>query len=164
VRAVLAVRPEHPAGNLILADYEQRHGDLVSAIEHYKITTLSPTAAAGLRARAYAGLGYSYGKTAEPAKAKAAFEASLRLSPDQPTLLVVVGLLADGEGDFAGAARRFSQATDLHPTDVGYLLLADALQKEGHADAANKAREHAASISSDLKRAEAQAKSLLAGK
>jgi hypothetical protein len=60
--------------------------------------------------------------------------------------------------------RQYAHAMALQPTDVGYLLLAHALQLEGHADEASAALERATRLSRNLPQAQMQAESLLAGK
>ncbi len=161
VRAVLAISPADAVGNMLLGDYEMKQGNVTAAIDHYQVAALNTVTG---RARAYANLGFAYSKIGETLKAKQSFETSLELSPNQPVVVVTVGVLDDRLGDPSAAVQQYTRAMAMQPTDVGYLLLAHALQKEGHADEAAAAREHAASISSDLDQAQAQADSLLAGK
>ena len=47
---MLAIRPDHWPANLILAGYEQRKGDLATAIERYEMVALHASSP-GLRAR-----------------------------------------------------------------------------------------------------------------
>ncbi len=62
------------------------------------------------------------------------------------------------------AVRQYSHAMALQPTDVGLLLLAHALQQEGHTDEANAVLQRAARSSPNLPEARKQAEALLAGK
>ena len=163
IRAVLAIHPDDAPANLVVAEYERSHGNLAAAIERYQIVALR-SANAGTRARAYTSLGYAYRQIGESAKAKQAFEASLQLSPGQPFVLVALGVIEEREGDVSAAVLHYSHAMALQPTDVGYLLLAHALQQQGHADDANAALEHAARLSRNLPHAQMQAESLRAGK
>ncbi|MGB9235704.1 MAG: hypothetical protein WCC04_14935 [Terriglobales bacterium] len=163
VRCVLAIRPDNAPANLVIGDYEQKHGNLAAAAERYQTLAIS-SANEGTRARAYGSLGFVYRQMGEPMKARQALEASLHLSTRQPTVLVMLGVLEETAGDLPAAVQQYSRAMALQPTDVGYLLLAHALQQEGHASEASDARERAARMSSNLPQAQMQADSLLAGK
>jgi uncharacterized protein HemY len=44
--------------------------------------------------------------------------------------MVGLGLLAQENGDWAEAIRQYSHAVAVHPTDVTYMLLAQALEHE----------------------------------
>jgi len=163
IRAVLAIHPDDAPANLVLAEYERSQGNLATAIERYQIVALR-SANAGTRARAYTSLGYAYRQMGESTKARQAFETSLQLSPGQPAVMVALGVIKEREGDLSAAVQQYSHAMALQPTDVGYLLLAHALQEEGHADDANAALDRAARLSRNLPQAQLQAESLLAGK
>jgi tetratricopeptide (TPR) repeat protein len=163
IRAVLAIHPDDAPANLVLAEYERSQGNLATAIERYQIVALR-SANAGTRARAFTSLGYAYRQMGESTKARQAFETSLKLSPGQPAVMVALGVIKEREGDLSAAVQQYSHAMALQPTDVGYLLLAHALQEEGHADDANAALDRAARLSRNLPQAQLQAESLLAGK
>ena len=78
--------------------------------------------------------------------------------------MVGLGLIAQENGDLVEAIRQYSRAAAVQPTDVGYLLLARALQLEGHADEANAISESVARSSPDFSKAQKTAESLLSGK
>jgi tetratricopeptide (TPR) repeat protein len=163
VRAVLAIRPSDAAANLLIGDYEYGRGNLAAAIERYQTVVLS-SANVGVRARAYVDLGLSYRQMGQSMKAKEYLETSLQLAPRQPTIMVIVGLIAQKSGDLPGAVQQYSRAMALQPTDVGFLLLARALQQEGHDNEASAMLERAARLSSNFPEARKQAESLLAEK
>jgi hypothetical protein len=52
----------------------------------------------------------------------------------------------------------------VQPTEVGFLLLAHALQQEGHSDEANAILDRLRRLSPNLPEAQAEAESLRAGK
>jgi hypothetical protein len=52
----------------------------------------------------------------------------------------------------------------VQPTDVGYLLLAQALQLDGHSEEAKAISERVAQFSSNLPEAQKTVESLLSGK
>ena len=165
VRDVIAIRPDEPYANLILGDYAGRSGNLTEALERYRIVTvqrINPT----LRAQAYADMGYIYRQLKQPMKAKPCFETSLQLVPKQPVLMVQLGLIAQlDEKDNAAAVRDYAAAMKLQPTDVGLLLLGNALLEEGgHDDEANKILERADRISKNIYEAQKQAQALVDAK
>lgn len=162
-RAAIAIRPDDLPSHLAIADYERKHGNLAAAIEHYQ-TIVSTSANSSVLVRVYASMGSLYHQMGQPTKAKESFEASLRLSPDQPAVLVKLGVIEEREGDVSAAIREYSRAMALQPSDVGYVLLSQALQKEGRSNEAYAARERAARISSNLAHAQQRAEALLAGK
>jgi protein O-mannosyl-transferase len=164
IRAVLAIRPDDAPANLVLAEYERSRGDFPAAIERYQAVAQHSAGTAGVRARAYASLGSTYRQMGQPMKAKESYEMSLQLAPNQPRLIVTLGVMAEAGGDLPAAVQQYSRAIAAQPTDVGYLLLAHALQQEGRTNEAKAAFEHAVSISSNLPQAEEQAKAILAGK
>jgi Flp pilus assembly protein TadD len=163
LRVSLAIRPDNGLGNIVLGDEELKRGSWAAAIERYQTAALSPSKPA-IRARAYILLGGAYLSTGQPQKAKEAYEASLQLQPNQHGALATLGLMAAREGDFNRAVSQFSRALAIKPNDVGYLLLADVLQKEGRTNEANMALQQARRISKDFSQAQAQAEALLAGK
>lgn len=160
-RAALAIRPDDLPANLDLGAYEHSQGNFRAAIERYQMVARY-AADVGLRARAFSNLGSAYRSLGDFARAKQCFEQSLELQPDRPMpmTLVGLGLIAEKHGDFAEAVRRYSQAMAIEPTDVGYLLLADALEDQGKKDEAKAIRERVAKLSLDLEAARNEANSL----
>jgi hypothetical protein len=60
--------------------------------------------------------------------------------------------------------REFSRAMKLQPTDVGLLLLANALLEEGHSAESDNVLQQAERVSKDIEKAEARAKEMLGEK
>jgi protein O-mannosyl-transferase len=162
VRAALAIRPGNLPDNLNLGVYEHSRGNLPAAIEQYQMVLLRATET-GIRAKAYGNLGVAYHQMGDSIKAKQCFEQSLQLLPKQPPLMLRLGLIAQKGGDLPEAVRQYSRALALQPTDVGFLLLAHALQQEGRPDEAKAMFQRAARLSGNLPQAEKQAESLLTG-
>jgi protein O-mannosyl-transferase len=160
-RAALAIRPDDLPANLNLGAYEHSRGNLRAAIERYQVVALHAGDLA-LRAKAYGNLGSVYRQVGEPAAAKNCFEKSLELQPDHPLPMAFIGLglIAQKSGDFAEAVRDYSRAMAVEPTDVGYLLMAGALQQEGRLDEAQAVRERVARLSPNLADAQATARAL----
>jgi protein O-mannosyl-transferase len=161
VRAALAIRPDDVPGNLILGDYERAGGNLKSALEHYQLAA-DQARGLGLRSRAYGSLGYVYRQVKQPLKAKQSFEMALRVEPNQPIILMQLGLIAQlDDNDTATAVRYFRHAMALEPTDVGLILLANALKEEGKNEESDAILQRAEKLSKNIEAAEKQAESLL---
>lgn len=162
-RAALAIRADDLPANLNLGTYEQGRGNLPAALERYQTVALY----AGdleLRAAAYGNLGSVYRLMGELTKAKQDFEIALQLWPQQTMSMVGLGLIAQRNGDLPEAVRQYSRAMTVQPTDVGYLLLAQALRLEGHSEEAKEISERVAQFSSNLPEAQKEVQSLLSAK
>ncbi len=162
-RAALAIRPDDLPANLNLATLEANRGNLESAIERYEFVALH-AADADLRAAAYGNLGTAYRELHQPAAAKECFARALELDPKHSMAMIGLGLIAQKNGDLPEAVIEYSRAMAIEPTDVGYLLLAQALQQEGHTDEARAINERIARLSPNLAEAQKEAQALLAGK
>jgi tetratricopeptide (TPR) repeat protein len=160
-RAALAIRPDDLPANLNLGAYEHSRGNLRAAIERYQVVALH-AADLALRAKAYGNLGSVYRQLGDLAAAKQCFEESLELEPKHPLPMAFIGLglIAQTSGDLAEAVRDYSRAMAIEPTDVGYLLLAGALQQEGRLDEARAIEERVARLSPNLAEAQATARAL----
>jgi len=159
-RAALAIRPDDLPANLGLGTYDHAHGRLESAIGRYWIVALH-AADPGLRAAAYGDLGSAYRQLGDFAKAKQCFQTSLELVPTRSMAMIGLGLIAHKNGDLPEAVRQYTHAMAVEPTDVGYLLMADALQQEGKSDEANAIRARVARLSQNVTEAQKEAQSLL---
>jgi tetratricopeptide (TPR) repeat protein len=161
--AALAIRPDDLPANLNLATLEANRGHLRSAIERYEFVA-SRAADPGLRAAAFGNLGTAYRELNEPARAKDCFEKALDIDPRRSMAMIGLGLIAQNNGDLPEAVRQYSHAMAIEPTDVGYLLLAQALQLEGHTEEAKAISERVARMAQNFAEAQATANALLSGK
>jgi len=159
-RAALAIRPDDLPANLGVGTYEHLHGNLPAAIERYQFVALH-AGHPSIRAAAYGDLGSAYRQLGDLAKAKQCFETALAIRPDHPMALIGLGLIAQKKGDLAEAVRQYSRALAIEPTDVAALLLAQALEQQGHSDEARAISERVAHLSPDLAAAQKQAQALL---
>jgi protein O-mannosyl-transferase len=162
-RAALEVVPNGPIATLGLGDYEEHRGNLPAAIERYQ-TVASRAADADTRATGYDRLGFAYRRIGESKKAKQSFEAALQLAPDRAKAMTGLGLIAQGNGDLPEAIRQYSHAVAAEPSDVGYLLLAQALQRAGRLDEANTIYQSMARFSPNLAEAQKTAESFLSAR
>jgi tetratricopeptide (TPR) repeat protein len=163
LRAALAIEPDHLPAVLGLAAYEHQRGDLPAAVEHYKIVALHE-GDPDRRATAYSGLGSVYRQMNDYPDAKQSYQSALQLSPGRPIALVGLGLVAQHDRDLTEAIQQFSNAMADAPSDVGYLLLAQALEQAGRSTEAHAARLSASMMSANLQEAQKQANEMLAGK
>jgi tetratricopeptide (TPR) repeat protein len=161
-RRALAIVPGGPTATLGLAEYEERRGNVPAAIKLFGMVARRG-ADRETRATGYDHLGFAYRKIGDPMKAKQCFEAVLQLAPDRARAMTGLGLLAQERGDLPEAIRQYSHAVEAEPTDIGYLLLAQALQREGHLDQANAINEQMAHFSLNLAEAQKAARLLLSG-
>ncbi len=159
-RAAMAILPGDLSANLGLGAYEHARGNLRAAIAHYQVVA-QHAAQPILRADAYGNMGSVYRQLGDLVPAKQCFETSIALAPEQPMPIVGLGLVAQKKGDFDEALRQYFRAMAIQPTDVGFLLIASALDQQGHPDQANAIRERVAHFSKDLAAAKEEAKSLL---
>jgi tetratricopeptide (TPR) repeat protein len=160
-RAALAIYPEGMTANLNLGAYEDGRGNLPAAIEHYRMV-VDHAHDVGIRATAYGNLGFVYRRMGDMMQAKQCFDAALQLAPDRAQSMIGLGLIAEKNGDLSEAVRWYARALLMQRDDVVSLLLAHALQQEGHADQAREISELVAS--SNLPDARKAAEELLAGK
>jgi Flp pilus assembly protein TadD len=75
-----------------------------------------------------------------------------------------LGLIAQENGDLPEAILQYSRAMAAEPTDVGYLLLAQALQQAGRSGEAHAIYQNVARSSLNLAEAQKTAQSYLSGK
>ena len=162
-RSALDIRPDGLTANLNLGAYEDRRGHLPAAIERYQMVARH-AADLGMRATAYSSLGFAYRGMGQATKAKQCFETALQFEPDWARAMTGLGLIAQENGDMTEAIRQYSRAVAVQPTDVGYLLLAQALRQEGRLDEATAISERVARFSPNLAEAQKTAESLLSGK
>ena len=158
-RAALAIRPDDLPANLDLGAYEHGRGDFRGAIERYQVVAVY-AGDLGLRAKAFANLGSAYRSLGDLVQARLCFEKSLELQPNRPMPIIGLGLIAEKNGDYPDAIRKYSQAMAIQPTDVGYLLLAQALEDQGRKAEAQAIREKVAKLSPDPAAAQREASSL----
>jgi protein O-mannosyl-transferase len=160
-----AVDPAHPEEHELVhlgfGIYDQNHGHVQKAINEYQIA-LRMTTDSETRAAAYSDMGSAYRQIGEYERAGENFAAALQIDPNQSMALIGMGLLAQEKGDLAEAIRNYSLAMSREPTDVGYILLAQAEAHAGHVVEAQTAFAKAAQLTTDLNQARQTAAGLLA--
>jgi Flp pilus assembly protein TadD len=160
-RAAAALDPTDPNSNLNIGTYEQMHGNLPAAIELYKkAATISRNPRT--TAKAYNNLAYAYKEIHDLPDARESFQAAVKADPEFVGAWISLGLTAQRMGDLRGAADAYSQAAAIQPTDLSYLLLAQALEQAGDRQKAKAARHQAELLSNNILTAQHSADQLLA--
>jgi len=136
--------------------YEQRAGHLKGAIEQYE-WAMGKTSDPHLRSVAWSQIGAANAQLANYDQAQESFKNALQLNPNDSGALLGSALLAERRGAFDEAAAQLNHALKVEPSDVVYLLLADALRHAGRLQEAEQAEDVARKISSDLDEARKKA-------
>jgi protein O-mannosyl-transferase len=159
--AAVALDGTDPMSRLNIAADEQRHGQLQQAIGQYNrlvVTTRDPR----YRATAFSDMGYAYRELGNQPMAKQSFAAAVSLRPRTLRAWIGLGLVAQKTGDYPGAVAAFSQALTIQQWDVGYFLLARALQQSGRPQDADAAMQQARQLSDNFEQLEKATDALLA--
>jgi tetratricopeptide (TPR) repeat protein len=137
---------------LSMGIYEQRHGHVTGALEMYQ-KVLNQSADAKLRTTALSQIGSANVQLKNYEEAEVSYRRGLELNPDDASALLGSGLLAERSGDSELAAKQLGQAAKVEPSDVTYLLLAEALRRSHRPEEAKAAEEMAKNISADFTQA-----------
>jgi protein O-mannosyl-transferase len=144
-----------------IALYEQSQGRVQEAIQQLTRAVDAATDA-NSRAIALSCLGSAFTQAKDLGHARMSYVSALQQNPDNGVALVGMGLLAERDGDFASATEQIAHAMKVEATDVGYLLLAQALGRAGHTAEAEQAAAKARQISPDISQAQQAAAQILA--
>jgi protein O-mannosyl-transferase len=146
---------------LSIAAYKRDHGHVREAVEEYgRAFALAPNPK--LRSLVLSRVATVFLQIGDMAKAKATAEEGVKENPNNGSAWVADGLIAEHDGNFGLAAEQISQGMKVEPTDIGYLLLADAYRRAGQPEAAQHAVKTAENISTDIKEARNEAAEVLA--
>ncbi len=159
-RAAEALGAYHSSEMVSIAIFELAHGRVQDAIEQLQKAVDAADDNAS-RANALGCLGSAFMQADDIARARISYGAALEQNPDNPIALVGAGLLAERDGDNASAVAQISRAMKVEPTDVGYLLLAQALGRAGEVAEAGNAQVQAERISHDISQARRSAAQIL---
>jgi len=165
-RRAAQISPSYPPAIMFLAVQNQREGKLQEAIQQYRQVIRGTQWAiyqnAAIRAVALANMGHAYRELGNLPEAQASLRSSVELNAGNFAAWMDLGLVSQKLGDAYQAADAYSQAMKLQPSDVGYVLLARALQQSGRNEEAETALRHAKLLSNNYERAQAMAAQLLA--
>ncbi|HXY78389.1 MAG TPA: hypothetical protein VEH47_06205 [Candidatus Acidoferrales bacterium] len=143
------LRPDDPLSALNVATYLQMHEKYQAALDGYA-TVVRLTNAPPMLAIVRANSGYAHLSLKQYGNAQQDFEAALQVQPENSSAYRGLGLLAQRAGDIARATKDYERSAELQPSPVGYLLLAQALEIAGQAEAARAAQSQAARMAQDL--------------
>jgi tetratricopeptide (TPR) repeat protein len=160
--------------HLYLGAYEQREKRPSDSIEHYRqVINLAqefaeqnryanvPPVLLRMKSVALGNMGDAYYSLGDFANAKSSYEAALKLGPLNANQWMVLGVADQRAGNLPDALDAYTRATRLLVSDVGFLLLAQALEKSGRAQEAEAARQQVRLISPDVAAAQRTVDGLL---
>jgi len=160
LRQALVYYPTDAMATLNLATYDQMRGDYFSALEGYaKVPHY--TRNAGFIAQALINSGYAHMSLKEYESATQDFISVLQAQPANAGAWRGLGLAEQRGGHLVQAIPHYEHATELEPTGTNYLLLAQAYEQAGQAEASRVAQSRAAAISTNLNDDKATAQQLL---
>ena len=159
-RTAVKIRPGDPVSHLNLGNCERRQKDYPTALLEDQ-AVLRLTSDKGLRAYALVNMGTDYRLLKDYERAKESYEAGLQINPEAARAFLGLGVIAQKTGQFDEAVRNYSRALELEPSDVSYLLLAQALDHTGMKSASQTAIEAGKKISPDFDRAQQAVRELL---
>lgn len=148
-RAAAAVEPSDPMSHLNLAANEQRQGHYQQAIEQYS-RLVQMTRDPRFRATAFSDMGYAYRELGDLVRAKQCFQAAVALRPRTLRAWVGLGLIEQKSGDYAAAVSGYSRALAIQRWDLGYYLLARALEQSGRPAESQAAMQQARQLSDNF--------------
>jgi Tfp pilus assembly protein PilF len=140
---------------------EQTHGYVREAIDQYE-RALNAAPDSNARAAALSCMASAFLQMGDPRRARMSYTYALRENPDNNAALVGSGLMAERDGDLASATAHISHAVHVAPTDIGYLLLEQALRRAGRSVEADEAAASAQRISQNFAQAQRAASQMLA--
>ena len=163
----LAINPNYPPALMYLAVHNQREGKLRAAIAQYQqvivITTENPAYQnKTVQAAACANAGYAFRGLGEVTQARDYLKQAVALDPDRFEPWLDYGIVSQQLGDLTTAIHAYYQSVSIHPTDVGYLLLAQALKVDAHPVEAKWAEQKAKDLTRDYPSAQQAAARMIA--
>jgi len=159
-QSAIEINPQDAFSQIDIGVCDKKLGDTQGALEHYK-TALQLTSNPSLRATALANLGSLYRAAGDYPAAEQNYAGALGIQPANSLALFGMGLIAQKAGHYSQAADYYRQAVRSAPSDVGYLLLAQVLDKDGHPGEAQAAMEQAKRTSQDMAAAQQAVERLL---
>ncbi len=157
----MEIDPGRTLPHMYIATYDQKQGKLQEAIDQYR-KAVSVSQNTATNALAFGNMGHAYLELGDMAQARESLQAAVTLDPHKMETWIDLGLAKQKSGDLAGATQAYSEAVKVKATDVGYLLLAGALEQSGRKDEAATATQQAKVLSANFAQAQRVAEKLLA--
>jgi len=137
-QAAAEINPQDAFSQLDIGVCDKRLGNLDGAIEHY-LAALGLSAEPTLRTTAFSNLGSVYRVTKRYDLARQNYLAALQIEPDNFTSLLGLALIEQRSSNLAKAVDFYARAAVARPSNISYLLLAQALEKAGRKAEAEQA-------------------------
>ncbi|HEX4424485.1 MAG TPA: tetratricopeptide repeat protein [Terriglobales bacterium] len=160
-QAALQMNPADVVAHIDVATYQQTQGQMQQAIQGYQMALRTPMDRR-LRTKALSNLASAYCKLGDYKRGQESYEAALQADPENLSALLGLGLLGRKTGNAQQAVVAFSRLVALQPADVGFVLLAGALEQNGRPEEAQAAKERAKQLSQNIDQANEAASHLLA--
>ena len=138
-----------PSDLITFGVYEQNHGYASDSVKQYERALRNATDPK-IRAIALSNMGSAYLDMKDRDQAQQSFDKALQADPNNVPALIGNGLIAQKIGDLPLAINEYSKAVSIKPTDLGYALLARALEQSGRTSEANAANEAAQKFSPNM--------------
>ena len=147
--AAARINPKDPMSRNNLGIYFQKHNQMREAVSEYE-AAVHLTNDPSFLAQTYANLGAAQRALSEDEQARASFDQSLRLNPNQFNAWLGLGLLAQKQGKLDEAVSDLSRSVELQPSAQGYFELGRTLAQAGHVPEARDAYQQALQIAPDF--------------
>ncbi len=158
---VLKLHDWQPSELIAFGMYEQRQGYSSDAIAQYQ-RALQNTSDPKTMAVELSNIGSAYMDLKDLEHAQQSFEQALHADPNNVPALMGTAIIAQKNGAFLVAITEYTKAVSIKPTDLGYALLARALQQSGRTSDANAAYALAQKLSPDMESTRSTVDHLLA--
>jgi protein O-mannosyl-transferase len=157
-QAAVQMNPSDPSAYMSIGAYDQQHGQLQQAIEEYQqAIAFSDTAVrrnTWLRSSTFARMGSAYRQLGDYEQARQSFQRALDIDPNDGQVWLALGIVEQLAGKPAEAVQAYTRGVQIQPYDIGYLLLAKALQQTGRTQEAQAATAEAQRLSRNFPGAE----------
>jgi tetratricopeptide (TPR) repeat protein len=157
-QAAVQMNPSDPSAYMSIGAYDQQHGQLQQAIEQYQqAIAFSDTAVrrnTWLRSSTFARMGSAYRQLGDYEQARQSFQRALDIDPNDGQVWLALGIVEQLAGKPAEAVQAYTRGVQIQPYDIGYLLLAKALQQTGRTQEAQAATAEAQRLSRNFPGAE----------
>jgi tetratricopeptide (TPR) repeat protein len=148
-QAAIDINPRDAFSQLNIGVCEKDEGDTKDAIKHYQ-SAIELSSDPTLRSVTLGDLAVIYRRDRDYRQAQSTYAQALELDPENVFALTGMGLTMQKIGNLPSATDYYAKATEVSPSDVGYLLLAQSLEKIGQHEQAQAALTEAAKISENF--------------
>jgi tetratricopeptide (TPR) repeat protein len=138
-----------PSDLITFGMYEQNHGYASDSVKQYERALRNATDP-NIRAIALSNMGSAYLDMKDPGNAQENFDKALQADPNNVPALIGSGLIAQKSGNLPLAITEYTKAVSIKPTDLGYALLARALEQSGRTSDATTALAQAQKLSPNM--------------